>query len=205
VRAGAAAVRKGPAGSPVMRAGQRPSVSAFRAGPRGRGQQIARRRFAAVPVDQLVDLDRERGAILRVQQLAVLGPQRMTGLQRHPHVVQRQRRARRPRGSRRRRMKNPLQAQTERANAEAVRRHAQSRGNIEVTPKCERRGADVCIAFSRPGPDVIRPAWAATGEVHGLAFVPDLADDSIARIARAVQAYRRPGDIVLVSVHWGGN
>ena len=51
----------------------------------------------------------------------------------------------------------------------------------------------------------VPPAWAATGDAPGVAFVPDLSDDSVARIVQAVQAHRRAGDIVLASVHWGGN
>jgi poly-gamma-glutamate capsule biosynthesis protein CapA/YwtB (metallophosphatase superfamily) len=51
----------------------------------------------------------------------------------------------------------------------------------------------------------VPPAWATTGDAPGVAFVPDLSDDSVARIVQAVQAHRRAGDIVLVSVHWGGN
>lgn len=51
----------------------------------------------------------------------------------------------------------------------------------------------------------VPPAWAATGDAPGVAFVPDISDDSVARIVHAVQAHRRVGDIVLASVHWGGN
>jgi len=51
----------------------------------------------------------------------------------------------------------------------------------------------------------IPPGWAATATRPGVAFLPRLssaaADDLIARVAAA----RRPGDVVVVSIHWGSN
>jgi poly-gamma-glutamate capsule biosynthesis protein CapA/YwtB (metallophosphatase superfamily) len=51
----------------------------------------------------------------------------------------------------------------------------------------------------------IPPGWAATATRPGTDFLPSLsraaADDLIAR----VQAARQPGDIAIVSIHWGSN
>ncbi|HEY6275687.1 MAG TPA: CapA family protein [Streptosporangiaceae bacterium] len=51
----------------------------------------------------------------------------------------------------------------------------------------------------------IPPSWAATATRPGVHFLPSLsraaADDLIAR----VQAVRQPGDIAVVSIHWGSN
>jgi poly-gamma-glutamate synthesis protein (capsule biosynthesis protein) len=51
----------------------------------------------------------------------------------------------------------------------------------------------------------IPPGWAARATRPGVAFLPRLsgaaADDLIARI----QVLRQPGDVVLVSIHWGSN
>ncbi len=51
----------------------------------------------------------------------------------------------------------------------------------------------------------IPPGWAATASRPGVAFLPRLsgaaADDLIAR----VRAVRQPGDVVVVSIHWGAN
>jgi poly-gamma-glutamate capsule biosynthesis protein CapA/YwtB (metallophosphatase superfamily) len=51
----------------------------------------------------------------------------------------------------------------------------------------------------------ILPGWAAAAGRPGVAFLPDLcraaADDFIARARGA----RQPGDVVVVSIHWGSN
>ncbi len=51
----------------------------------------------------------------------------------------------------------------------------------------------------------IPPHWAATATQPGIAMLPSLsgaaADDLIAR----VRAARQPGDVVIVSIHWGSN
>jgi len=47
--------------------------------------------------------------------------------------------------------------------------------------------------------------WAATKERAGVAYLPDLAPSTAQAIAARVQAVKRIGDIVVVSIHWGGN
>ena len=48
-------------------------------------------------------------------------------------------------------------------------------------------------------------AWAAAADRPGVAFVPDLDAVRVHAIAERVRAARRPGDLVVVSVHWGPN
>lgn len=48
-------------------------------------------------------------------------------------------------------------------------------------------------------------SWAASGAKGGVALLPDLSERTAQRIARAIQAHKRPGDAVIASVHWGGN
>jgi poly-gamma-glutamate synthesis protein (capsule biosynthesis protein) len=48
-------------------------------------------------------------------------------------------------------------------------------------------------------------SWAATARRPGVAFVPDLSDRSAAEIADRTLALKPPGDIAIVSVHWGSN
>ena len=47
--------------------------------------------------------------------------------------------------------------------------------------------------------------WAAGPGRPGVNFVPDLSSDTADRIAAQAGAFRRPGDIVVVSIHWGRN
>lgn len=51
----------------------------------------------------------------------------------------------------------------------------------------------------------IPPEWAATEDRAGVHFLPDLSDAVVAQIARRVAAVRTAGDLVVFSVHWGGN
>jgi poly-gamma-glutamate synthesis protein (capsule biosynthesis protein) len=47
--------------------------------------------------------------------------------------------------------------------------------------------------------------WAATARAQGVARLPDLSRHTADRLARRIQAGRQPGDIVVLSIHWGGN
>ena len=47
--------------------------------------------------------------------------------------------------------------------------------------------------------------WAAGDAKPGVNLLKDLSDRTVARIAARVQAARRPGDLVVASLHWGGN
>ena len=51
----------------------------------------------------------------------------------------------------------------------------------------------------------ITPDWAAGETEPGVNLLPDLSRTTLARIAEEVRAARRPGDIVVASLHWGGN
>jgi poly-gamma-glutamate synthesis protein (capsule biosynthesis protein) len=47
--------------------------------------------------------------------------------------------------------------------------------------------------------------WAARSEAPGVYLLTELSTASIARIADQVGQVRRPGDVVIVSIHWGPN
>jgi poly-gamma-glutamate synthesis protein (capsule biosynthesis protein) len=51
----------------------------------------------------------------------------------------------------------------------------------------------------------VPPDWAATANRPGVAWLPDLAPAGAAALLDAVAAHRRPGDVVVVSIHWGAN
>ena len=47
--------------------------------------------------------------------------------------------------------------------------------------------------------------WAARKSKPGVNFLADLSDQSISQISASVEAVKNTGDIVLISLHWGGN
>lgn len=47
--------------------------------------------------------------------------------------------------------------------------------------------------------------WAATVERPGVNLLPDLSAETLERVRQAVAAVKRPGDVVVASIHWGGN
>lgn len=60
------------------------------------------------------------------------------------------------------------------------------------------------FAVAEPDSGVPR-AWAADGGSSGVALLPDLSPSSADRLARHIAAHRGPGDLVVLSIHWGGN
>jgi len=51
----------------------------------------------------------------------------------------------------------------------------------------------------------IPAGWAAARSRPGLWFLPDLSGDAADDITARVRACRQPGDVVVVSIHWGSN
>jgi poly-gamma-glutamate capsule biosynthesis protein CapA/YwtB (metallophosphatase superfamily) len=66
------------------------------------------------------------------------------------------------------------------------------------------RGRVVVFSFGTTSSGVPL-SWAATTDRPGIALLPDLSDRTAAAITGRVVRVRRPGDIVVVSVHWGSN
>ena len=51
----------------------------------------------------------------------------------------------------------------------------------------------------------IPPGWAATGDRPGVHFLPDLSARTAASLTGLMQQAKRPGDVAIVSIHWGSN
>jgi poly-gamma-glutamate capsule biosynthesis protein CapA/YwtB (metallophosphatase superfamily) len=51
----------------------------------------------------------------------------------------------------------------------------------------------------------IPPTWAADDALPGVHLLPDPSLESVDRVAGLVRAAKRPGDIAVASIHWGGN
>jgi poly-gamma-glutamate capsule biosynthesis protein CapA/YwtB (metallophosphatase superfamily) len=62
------------------------------------------------------------------------------------------------------------------------------------------------LVFACAAPDSGVPAdWAAAAGRPGINVLADLSPASAKKVADAARAARRPGDVVVVSLHWGGN
>jgi poly-gamma-glutamate synthesis protein (capsule biosynthesis protein) len=66
------------------------------------------------------------------------------------------------------------------------------------------RGRVLVFAFGAESSGI--PAdWAAAASRPGVNLLADFSGATVARIAALVKAARRPGDVVVASIHWGGN
>lgn len=62
------------------------------------------------------------------------------------------------------------------------------------------------LVFSFGSPTSGIPAsWAATANAAGINLLDDLSQGTQRRIAEDVHRVKRPGDLVVASIHWGGN
>ena len=55
------------------------------------------------------------------------------------------------------------------------------------------------------GTSGVPSSWAATNARPGVNLLPDLSDQTVLRIKKDVAAIKKSGDLVMVSLHWGGN
>jgi len=67
-----------------------------------------------------------------------------------------------------------------------------------------RKGRVLIFSFAFPSSGVPR-SWAATRESSGINVPSDLSLSGVARITEQVERLRQPGDVILVSIHWGSN
>jgi poly-gamma-glutamate synthesis protein (capsule biosynthesis protein) len=66
------------------------------------------------------------------------------------------------------------------------------------------KGRVLVFAYGTQDSGVL-PEWAAGPRRPGVNFLADLSDPNLAAVTQQVRANKRPGDIAIVSVHWGGN
>ncbi len=66
------------------------------------------------------------------------------------------------------------------------------------------RGRVVVFAFASTTSGVPR-RWAATRERPGVNLLGDASEATVARVADAIEHVRRPGDMIVISIHWGPN
>ncbi len=75
-----------------------------------------------------------------------------------------------------------------------------------VRPAIIELGAQRVLVFAWGFDSSGVPAeWAATPTRAGVSFLDDLSSASMQRVADTVHATKRPGDLAVVSLHWGSN
>ena len=47
--------------------------------------------------------------------------------------------------------------------------------------------------------------WAATNERAGVNVLQKLNESSIEKVKKQIKQYQQPGDVIIISIHWGGN
>jgi poly-gamma-glutamate synthesis protein (capsule biosynthesis protein) len=68
----------------------------------------------------------------------------------------------------------------------------------------EGKGRVLFFSYGLPSSGI--PAgWGASQERAGVNLLDGLGDPAVERVKRSVEAAKQPGDVVVVSVHWGGN
>lgn len=70
----------------------------------------------------------------------------------------------------------------------------------------ESPGAPRVLVFAFGSPSSgVEPAWQAKADRAGVFFLGELTERTAEILAQRIRAERRPGDVVIVSIHWGGN
>jgi len=67
------------------------------------------------------------------------------------------------------------------------------------------RGRRVLVWSLGNGTSGIPAAWAATDERAGVAFLKDLSAATAGVVVDFVRRWKRPGDVIVMSIHWGNN
>ncbi|WP_092104156.1 CapA family protein [Pontibacter chinhatensis] len=66
------------------------------------------------------------------------------------------------------------------------------------------QGRLIVLAYGSPSSGVY-PEWAAGPSQSGINFLPDLSQGTLQSITTYLKNVKKPGDVVIFSVHWGGN
>lgn len=70
----------------------------------------------------------------------------------------------------------------------------------------QRTGGPRILLFAAAMPDSGVPSeWAATGRSAGISLLPDMTAATVETIAHQIASYKAAGDVVVFSLHWGGN
>jgi poly-gamma-glutamate capsule biosynthesis protein CapA/YwtB (metallophosphatase superfamily) len=88
------------------------------------------------------------------------------------------------------------------ATAGAGRDVDEAEAPVAIPLDAHRRWVAVAVATESSG---VPPAWAASAHRSGVALLSGLGPDEARAVAERVASARRPGDLGMVSIHWGSN
>jgi poly-gamma-glutamate synthesis protein (capsule biosynthesis protein) len=77
---------------------------------------------------------------------------------------------------------------------------AESPAVLDLGPK-----GRVLVFSLAHGSSGVTPDWAAESGRAGVNLIPDLSEAAVSRIAGQVRKMKKPGDVVVLSIHWGAN
>jgi poly-gamma-glutamate synthesis protein (capsule biosynthesis protein) len=86
------------------------------------------------------------------------------------------------------------------AGAGRYRKQAEAPAIIETPGK----GRVIVFSFGDKSSGIPRD-WAPSPGRPGVNLLPDLSDGTVSRVVEQVKAVKQSGDLVVASVHWGGN
>lgn len=86
--------------------------------------------------------------------------------------------------------------------AGAGRNLAQARAPAVIDLRSDRR---VLVFAGGSATSGVPQGWAAAAERPGVNRLPDSPRAAAAVLADSIKAFRKPGDVIVVSIHWGGN
>ncbi len=65
-------------------------------------------------------------------------------------------------------------------------------------------GGRLLVHSFATGSSGVPEEWAAADARPGVALLPDLSEETCRRVVERMHRHRRPGDLVIASIHWGG-
>ena len=81
-----------------------------------------------------------------------------------------------------------------------------NRQSAEIPAIMEVKGKGRVIVFSfGVTTSGIPVSWAAGKDQPGINLLPDLSETTVGYIQKQVKGVKQPGDVVIASIHWGGN
>jgi poly-gamma-glutamate synthesis protein (capsule biosynthesis protein) len=92
------------------------------------------------------------------------------------------------------------QAKIKTAGAGLTRQEAEAPAIFEV----EGKGRILIFSMASVSSGISRD-WAATPDKPGINLLSDLSATTVGYLARQIRTVKRPGDVAVASIHWGGN